>query len=487
MLTKSDPMNTALRLKLSTMMFLQFLLWGAWYVTGPSYLSTIGYKAADFAWMYSVGPIAGMISPFFVGMIADRFFAGQRVLSAMNLMGAGLMLIAAFMMKSGSSPAAINFVFFLYMLTFFPTFALTNTIAMRNMTNPEKEFPGIRVLGTIGWITSGLLLSWLGWSTKINMFYLTVGAATALGVFSLFLPHTPPSATGPVKTRDILGLDALVLLKDRSYLIFIICSMLICIPLAFYYQIAARMVEMMEFQKLGGFTELAEGLGLGDAIGMVMSFGQISEILFMLIMPFFFARLGVRWMLAVGMLAWVARYALFAFGAPEEVRWMVMAGILLHGICYDFFFVTGQIYTDRKAPRHLRGQAQGLLVLFTLGIGMFIGAQIAGKIEAHYTPAESLAFGVQVTEKAAEIEQLEAQMDAAPVADQAEMKTELTVLTQERGALRKAELQAIHWKPLWGIPSGFAVVVMIVFLVLFRDKRPADVVPTEMAESGAAK
>jgi MFS family permease len=319
------------------------------------------------------------------------------------------------------------------------------------------------------------------------MFYLTVGAATALGIFSLFLPHTPPSAKGPVSARDILGLDALVLLKDRSYLVFLICSMLICIPLAFYYQIAARMVEMMEFQKFTGFTELAEGLGLGDAIGMVMSFGQISEIFFMLVMPFFFVRLGVRWMLAVGMLAWVARYALFAFGAPEEIRWMVMAGILLHGICYDFFFVTGQIYTDRKAPRHLRGQAQGLLVLFTLGIGMFIGAQVAGRIEAHYTPAESLAYGAQVTAKGEEIQQLETRINAAPEAARAVMVSELAELSLERAALRKAELQAIEWKPLWGIPAGFAALVMVIFLVLFREKSSADVSAAPRVRSGAAK
>src|SRR5690625_290408 len=476
-------MNSALRFKLSLMMFLQFFLWGTWYVTGPSYLSTIGFKAGDFAWMYSVGPIAGMISPFFVGMVADRFFAGQRVLSAVNLLGAGLMLIAAFMMKGGSSPSAINFVFFLYMLTFFPTFALTNTIAMRNMSNPEKEFPGIRVLGTIGWIVAGLILSWLGWSTKINMFYLTVGAAAALGVFSLFLPHTPPSATGPVSARQILGLDALVLLKDRSYLTFLICSMLICIPLAFYYQIAARVVEMMEFQKVGGFTEIAQGIGLGDAIGLVMSFGQVSEIFFMLVMPFFFARLGVRWMLAVGMLAWVARYALFAIGAPEEVRWMVLVGILLHGICYDFFFVTGQIYTDRKAPRQLRGQAQGLLVLFTLGIGMFIGAQVAGVIEARYTPEESLAYGAQVEAKGNEIRELQAKITSAPEAEVGEMRDELAQLTEERAALRKAELKALQWKPIWGIPASFAAIVMILFLILFREDYPKNVPAKAKAEA----
>jgi nucleoside transporter len=494
-------MNTTVRLQLSIMMFIQFFIWGAWYVTGPSYLGTIGFQGKDFGWMYSVGPIAGMISPFFVGMVADRFFAGQRVLAALHLAGACLMFLAVFMMKGGASPGLINLVFFLYMLTYFPTLALTNTIAMRNMNNPETQFPGIRVLGTIGWIAAGITLSWLGWSTQVNMFYLVVGAAALLAVFSLLLPHTPPTATGKVSVREVVGLDALVLLKDRGYLVFIICSMLICIPLAFYYQIAARMVEMLAFDTVGGFTEIAQRLKLGDAIGLVMSFGQMSEIIFMLIMPFFFVRLGVKWMLAVGMLAWVSRYLLFSLGAPEEVRWMVLLGILLHGICYDFFFVTGQIYTDQKSPRHLRGQAQGLLVLFTLGLGMLIGAQIAGQIvEPKYTPSpaqlaarandpaqvEHLTARFESREEAEktlrewrelaaiglQLEQLSAQLEKTPTGDAAArtaVDTQIQSLMDQKATMRRSELRAIDWKPLWGIPAAFAAVIMVIFLVLFRD------------------
>jgi hypothetical protein len=208
----------------------------------------------------------------------------------------------------------------------------------------------------------------------------------ALGLFSLTLPHTPPVKDGKVSVKQILGLDALVLLKDKSYLIFLISSLLICIPLAFYYQIAARVVEMAELP-----------------VGQTMSYGQMSEIFFMLVMPLFFKRLGVKWMLGVGMLAWVLRYALFAFGAPDQVRWMILVGILMHGICYDFFFVTGQIYTDQAAGPKIRAQAQGLLVLFTLGLGMFIGAQVAGKIEAQHTTLESKDFGAQVVSITAEI------------------------------------------------------------------------------------
>jgi nucleoside transporter len=342
---RQSVMNTSIRLKLSVMMFLQFFIWGAWYVTGPNYLSTIGFKAEDFGTMYSVGPIAGMIAPFFVGMIADRFFSAQKVLAVMHLLGAAMMFAATTVMKSANpSPATINLLFFGHMLTYFPTLALTNTIAMKCMTNSEKEFPGIRVLGTIGWIVAGLAITGLKFDTNIGMFYLTIGAGVALGLFSFTLPPTPPSATGPVKIRQIIGLDALVMLKNRSYLVFLLSSMLICIPLAFYYQITSRIVEMT-----------------GLPIGQTMSYGQMSEIFFMLVMPFFFVRLGVKWMLAVCMLAWVARYALFAFGAADEVRWMIIVGIVLHGVCYDFFFVTGQIYTDQAAPKQVRAQAQGLV------------------------------------------------------------------------------------------------------------------------------
>ena len=446
-------MNLQLRVQLSLMMFLQFFIWGAWYVTAPNYLSTIGFKAADFGWTYSVGPIAGMISPFIVGMIADRFFAAQRVLATMHILGAVLMMVAARMMQvDNPSPDMINVVFFGYMLTYYPTLALTNTLALRNMTDAQKEFPGIRVLGTIGWIVAGLALTQIGWDKTVNMFHLTAGASLVLGLFSFMLPHTPPLETGPVSARQILGLDAWVLLKDRSYLTFMIASTLICIPLAFYYQIASRVVEMS-----------------GMPIGRTMSFGQMSEIFFMLVMPFFFRRLGVKWMLAVGMLAWVVRYALFAVGASDQVTWMILSGILLHGICYDFFFVTGQIYTDQIAPKQIRAQAQGMLVLFTLGLGMTIGAQVAGRIEAGHTTSASKEFSQQVVAKGAEITAVQSQIAAADAAAKPALESSLAKLTAEQADLRKSELKAIEWKPLWGKPAAFAGIVLVAFLLLFRD------------------
>ncbi|MDH3583372.1 MAG: MFS transporter [Phycisphaerae bacterium] len=372
--TTGKSMDFGISARLSIMMFIQFFVWGAWYVTGPLFLGPLGFTGKDFGWMYSVGPIAGMISPFFVGMIADRLFSTERVLGVMHLGAAGAMIMAIrYMGVDEPDPNMINLMFFVHMLFYFPTLALTNTLALRNMSNAEKQFPLIRVFGTIGWIVAGLVISFFLWDTSITMFHLAAGAALVMGLYSFTLPHTPPVSTGKAPTAgELLGLDALVLLKRPSFAVFMASSFLICIPLAFYYQMASRVVQQADLVP-----------------GLTMSYGQMSEIFFMLVMPLFFARLGVKWMLFVGMLAWVVRYALFSLGAADQVVWMILAGVLLHGICYDFFFVTGQIYTDKAAPKEIKGQAQGMLVLFTLGLGMFIGAQIGGWTESYYTPVQT--------------------------------------------------------------------------------------------------
>ncbi len=442
-------MDLKLRVQLSLMMFAQYFVWGAWYVTAPNYLGTIGFTASDFGWTYSAGPIASIISPLFVGMIADRFFPAQRVMAALHILGGLLMFYTASLMSGGASPNAINFALFAYNLTYYPTLALANTLAMKNISDSEKDFPRIRVFGTIGWIAVGLTLTVLQWETKISMFHLSGGAAIALGIFSLMLPHTPPVAEGRISARQIFGLDALALLKDRSYLTFMAASFLICIPLSFYYQIASRVVEMS-----------------GLPIGQTMSFGQMSEIFFMLIMPFFFARLGVKWMLGVGMIAWVLRYALFAFGAPQQIRWMILLGIVLHGICYDFFFVTGQIYTDQVAPNRIRAQAQGLLVLFTLGLGMAIGAQIAGRVEAQHTTEASKKAAAQVVALSRRVDEMKAGLTAEQAAESKEIKE----LEGEKERLRVEELKAIEWKPLWGKPAIFAAIVFALFVLLFNNR-----------------
>ncbi|GAA4465693.1 MFS transporter [Novipirellula rosea] len=455
-------MAPSVRIRLSVMMFLQFFIWGSWYVTAPNFLSTIGFEAADFGNTYSVGPIAGLLTPLLVGLIADRFFSAQKVLAILHLLGGVIMFGAVSFMKGESpSPSVINWGFFLgYMLTYYPTLALTNTIALKNMSDPEKEFPGIRVLGTIGWIAAGFALTFTGYETNSGMFYMTAVAAIALGVFSFALPDTPPVRSDEkVSIRQLFGLDALALLKDRSYLVFLVSSMLICIPLAFYYQITSRVVELT-----------------GLPIGTTMSYGQISEIVFMLVMPFFFKRLGVKWMLAIGMLAWVGRYTLFAFGATDEIRWMIILGIVLHGICYDFFFVTGQIYTDKKAPESVRAQAQGLLVMLTLGLGMMIGAQVAGKVEGQHTTPESVQFSEVVVAKTKQI-------DEATKANVSE--SEIAIMQEEKTDARHSELAAIQWYWLWMKPALFALAVLVGFILLFHERgvdiAKADIEPIETA------
>ncbi len=512
------PQAAAVGPRLSVMMFLQFFIWGSWYVTAPLYLGKLGFGGEEFFWTYSVGPIAGIISPFFLGMVADRFFASERVLGAMHLLGAAAMYGALTVMGGEEpSPSMINTLFFAHMLCYYPTLALTNTLALHNMTDAEKQFPLIRVFGTIGWIVAGFMLDQLGWSSSRDMFYLTIGASVLLGLYSFTLPHTPPPSAGKeVSTRELLGVDAFVLFKNRSFLIFMVSSFLICIPLAFYYQLAARAL-----QQTGA-----------ENVATTMSFGQVSEIFFMLAMPLFFKRLGVKWMLVVGMAAWVIRYGLFAVASPQPdpIIWMMILGIVLHGICYDFFFVTGQIYTDKTAPPAIRGQAQGMLVLFTLGIGMFIGAQCAGIIEATFSPPEAVALQKDVvkldteikakrkdlnaylaeqgpdlqkewdewqTEMAGKQKEYEAQIEkqsateeeatptpteqmeawetvldrqaSAPFEKALEMQFQINDLGAQQAAKTNERLKLLDWKWIWLIPCAGAAVVMIMFSLLFQD------------------
>lgn len=402
----------AIGIRLSVMMFLQFFVWGAWYVSMTGWMNTAGVGELT-GWAYTVGPIAACISPFFLGLIADRFFPTQRVLAAMHLLG-GIALLVVPGVVGGVDPARAKdfthpYVLLLlaHMLCYMPTLGLTNTISFANMTNPERQFPMVRVFGTIGWIVGNIAVSWLpGGDKSAAQFQLAGGAAILLALFSMSLPHTPPPGKGKaVSVREILGLDSLKLFAKPGYAIFILCSFLICIPLAGYYNQARNFVEYVGFAQ-PTFT---------------MSFGQMSEILFMVAMPLFFARLGVKWMLAVGMAAWVARYGLFSFGAGDKVMWMAVGGVLLHGICYDFFFVTGFLYVDRSAAKEIRGQAQGFLVLVTQGLGLGLGAKVV----------ESLV-GKCTTEAAG--------------------------------------VKAVDWHSLWLILAGAALAVLVVFVALFRDR-----------------
>ncbi|WP_031519376.1 MFS transporter [Siccibacter colletis] len=356
--------------RLSLMMFLEFFVWGAWYVTLGIVMGKYGLSAM-IGDAYSTGPIASILSPFLLGMLVDRFFASQKVLGVMHLVGAALLWWLPGLFESGQS--GLLWVIFAYMLCYMPTIALSNNVAFHSLANSEKGFPVVRAFGTIGWIVAGLIVGVTGLSDSTGIFTLAAIASLVLGIYSFTLPHTPaPDRGKPLSMRDLLCADAFALLKQRHFMVFIICATLISIPLAAYYAYAAPFISAVGFENVSG----------------VMSLGQMSELLFMLLIPFFFRRLGIKLMLLIGMLAWFLRYAMFALGISEETRWMVYIGIILHGICYDFFFVIGFIYTDKVAGEKVKGQAQSLLVLFTYGLGMLIGSQISGAVFNRSVTAE---------------------------------------------------------------------------------------------------
>ena len=357
-------MTAGVRVKLSAMMFLQYFVWGAWYVTMGTWLGeTLHFSGEQIGLAAGTTALAAMISPFFVGMVADRFMATERILAALHLLGGIVLFFAAAQTTFGGFYGVL----LIYTLCYMPTLALSNSLSFRQMADPGREFPPIRVLGTVGWIVAGVAIGTLGFEATARPLQIAGAASILLGLFCLALPHTPPleqAAGRRVTWADIVGLDALKLMGDRSFAIFVIGSFLICIPLQFYYAFANLFLNEIHVSNAAS----------------KMTLGQGSELFFMLVMPWFFRRLGVKWMLLVGMLAWTARYAFFAFGNNADLVWMLYAGILLHGICYDFFFVTGQIYVDTKAPGDLRAAAQGLIAFVTLGVGMFIGSWASGRV-----------------------------------------------------------------------------------------------------------
>tara|TARA_B100001741_G_scaffold257356_1_gene220307 strand:- start:380 stop:1549 length:1170 start_codon:yes stop_codon:yes gene_type:complete len=384
-------------------MFLEFFIWGGWFVTMGTFLSqSFNATGLQLANAYETQSIGAIIAPFIIGLIADRYFSAQKILGFLHLIGAFLLYMAG---SSNEFSSFYPFVLF-YMILYMPTLALVNSVAFRQMSDPSKEFPPIRVFGTVGWIIAGLVIGFLGWESENLLaytFYLTASASAILGVFSFTLPSTPPTADkGDYSIKKILGLDALSLLKDKNYLIFFISSILICIPLAFYYQHA---------------NQFLNELGMSRAAA-VMSLGQISEALFILLLPIFLKRYGIKITLIIGMLAWAIRYILFAYGDVGEKSWMLILGVILHGICYDFFFVSGQIYTDNKAGEQFKSSAQGLITLATYGLGMLIGFRSAGYITDQYVVGEGH-----------------------------------------------------DWTQIWMIPSGFAILVLIFFVLTFKNEK----------------
>jgi nucleoside transporter len=402
-------MKKSIRIQLSVMMFLQFFVWGSWYGQMSKYLTNqLGASGDQVGNAYAAFSIAMIVAPFFVGMLADRYFAAQKVLGVLNLLGAFLLFALTRVQDAG----VFFWVMLLYCLTFAPTIALTSSISMRQMDNPEKNFPSIRVFGTLSWIAVVNLVGFMGVGDKVTIFQISMISAALLGVLSFFLPNTPPTAKGATSFAQIIGKDAFVLFKDRSFSIFFISSILICIPLSFYYTWANPSLT-------DGYKA---AFPLADAnsfnIENKMSLGQASEVFFMLLLPFAFQKLGVKKILILGLLAWIIRFIFFGYGTADATPWMLYIAILLHGVCFDFFFVTGMIYTDLKAGEKIKSQAQGLISLATYGIGMAIGSIIAGKVKDLYT-----------------IEQV------------------------------------TNWTNVWLVPAGIAVVVLILFMLFFRDKK----------------
>lgn len=390
--------------KLGVMMFLQYFVWGSWWVTLGTYLSqTQKFSGAEVGKIYGTAALAGMISPFIVGMVADRFFATQRILATLHLVGAVVLFYASYV----ESFELLYPVLLVYYLCYMPTLALTNSLSFHHMSDPETQFPRVRVLGTIGWIVAGLalgvaqLMGFTGIEAAATPMRIAAVASFVLGVYCLVLPHTPPAnPEGKITARQVLGLDALGLMKRWPFAVFVVCSFLICIPLQFYY--AWTNVFLNEIKV--------------PYAASIMILGQVSEIVFMLLMPLFFVRLGVKYMLLVGMASWAARYVLFGFGNGGDLFWMLAIGILLHGICYDFFFVTGQIYVDQQASKSIRASAQGFIAFVTLGVGGFIGTWISGDVVQAFQTSEG-----------------------------------------------------VHdWRNIWLFPAGMALVVLIIFAALFR-------------------
>jgi len=349
--------------RLSLMMFLQFFIWGSWSVT-LGLVMTQHNMSLLIGDAFSAGPIASILSPFVLGMLVDRFFPSQKVMAVMHLAGAAILMFVPGALIAENGALLIGLLFG-YTLCYMPTLALTNNIAFHSLNNVDKTFPVVRVFGTIGWIVAGVFIGVTGVSSSVTIFQVAAASSVLLALYSLTLPHTPAPAKGlPVQLRDLFCADAFALLKTRHFFIFSLCAMLISVPLGTYYAYTA--------------SYLADA-GIAD-VSTAMSFGQMSEIVFMLVIPLLFRRLGVKYMLLIGMLAWFVRYAFFALGVSEEGRFLLYLGILLHGVCYDFFFVVGFIYTDRVAGEKVKGQAQSMIVMFTYGIGMLLGSQISGAL-----------------------------------------------------------------------------------------------------------
>jgi len=394
-------MKTNTGISLALMMLLEYFIWGSWYVTMGTYMGEqLHSSGLQIGAAYSALAIATMISPFFIGMIADRFFAAQKIMGVLHLIGGVLLFLATRIMDN----AAFYWVILLYSLLYMPTIALSNSVAFHQMSDPGKQFPWIRVFGTLGWIIAGVIIGNLGLEKTASTFHIAAGASIGLGLLSFVLPNTPPKGkSAEASASKALGTDAFVLFKDKPYLIFFIAAILVCIPLSFYYGFA---------------NPFLNELNLPNAASK-MTLGQGSEALFILAIPFLFNRIGVKKMLLMGMTAWFLRYICFAYGDIGANEWMLYAGIILHGVCYDFFFVTGYMYTEKKAGEKIKNAAQGLFTFATYGVGMFIGTWVSGVVVDKYKLTDG----------------------------------------------------SHNWTSIWYVPAFIAVAVLIYFILFFREKK----------------
>ncbi len=401
-------MQTQLKAKLGFFMFLQYFVWGSWYVSMATYLSrTLQFGGEQIGLAYGAFAIGAMISPFFVGLIADRYFASEKILAVLGIVG-GLLL---FILPQATAFASFYPVLIIYCGSYVPTLALATSLSLHHLTNPKRDLPLVKAFSAVGFIAGGVTLSVVfDAEQSAAQFYIAGTASLFLGLFSFVLPHTPPKKTGKdVRLRDVLGLDALALLKKPSFAIFIACTFLICIPLYFYF------VNMnLYVTDLGWKYTVAK-----------MSLAQVSEFVFLLLLPLFLRCFGYKKTVAIGIVAWAARYFLLtgSVDAGSLQTTFVYAAILLHGVCYDFLFITGQLYVDSEANERIRGAAQGLIAFILWGVGAFVGTHIAGIFLASHT------------------------------------------LTSLSGSI------AHDWRGIWIYPALAAVIVLVIFMVSFREPK----------------